>query len=60
MALADTFARAAGTDASTRTAFLVVDTESVPDGRLLSAVKYAGENLSPEEAVERALSLAGS
>jgi predicted PolB exonuclease-like 3'-5' exonuclease len=54
MALADTFSRLASQDASTRTAFLVVDTESVPDGRLLSAVKYAGENLSPEEAVERA------
>src|SRR5438067_1795506 len=54
MALADTFARSASPDASTRTAFLVVDTESVPDGRLLSAVKYAGDNLSPEEAVERA------
>src|SRR5436190_4780125 len=54
MALADTFARSASPDASTRTAFLVVDTESVPDGRLLSAVKYAGDNLSPEEAIERA------
>ncbi len=54
MALADTFARSAGPDNGTRTAFLVVDTESVPDGRLLSAVKYAGENLGPEEAVERA------
>ena len=54
MALADTFARSASPDASTRTAFLVVDTESVPDGRLLSAVKFAGDNLSPEEAVERA------
>ena len=32
----------AATDASTRTAFLVIDTESVPDGRLLSSVKYAG------------------
>src|SRR5437660_1129094 len=54
MPLADTFARLASQDAVTRTAFLVVDTESVPDGRLLSAVKYAGENLSAEEAVERA------
>lgn len=44
----------AGLDAGTRTAFLVVDTESVPDGRLLSAVKYPGENLSPEEAIQRA------
>lgn len=40
-------------DASTRTAFLVVDTESVPDGRLLSQVKYNGE-LPPDEAIERA------
>lgn len=35
-------------------AFLVLDTESVPDGRLLSCVKYPGENLSPDEAVRRA------
>lgn len=54
MAFADTSARSAATDAATRTAFLVVDTESIPDGRLLSAVKYGGEQLSPEEAIERA------
>lgn len=35
-------------------AFLIVDTESVPDGRLVSLVKYAQEGLSPEEAVCRA------
>jgi predicted PolB exonuclease-like 3'-5' exonuclease len=35
-------------------AFLVLDTESVPDGRLLSHVKYPGEDLTPEEAVLRA------
>lgn len=35
-------------------AFLVVDTESVPDGRLLAMIKYANENLSPEEAIRRA------
>jgi predicted PolB exonuclease-like 3'-5' exonuclease len=34
--------------------FIVLDTESVPDGRLLSKVKYAGEGLNPEEAVRRA------
>lgn len=57
MALADTFARLMSPEAPpSRTAFLVVDTESVPDGQLLSAVKYAGENLSPEEAIERARS----
>lgn len=38
----------------TRTAFLVVDTESVPDGRLLNAVKYPGLNLTDEEAIDRA------
>ena len=55
MGLADTFAaRSALPDTGTRTAFLIIDTESVPDGRLLSAVKYAGENLAPEEAVARA------
>lgn len=55
MGLADTFtARASLPDTGTRTAFLVIDTESVPDGQLLSAVKYAGENLSPDAAIERA------
>jgi predicted PolB exonuclease-like 3'-5' exonuclease len=34
--------------------FIVMDTESVPDGRLLSKVKYGGDGLSPEEAVRRA------
>ena len=48
------------------TAFLVLDTESIPDGRLLSLVKYPEENLSPAEAIQRAqaeareLSLKGS
>lgn len=36
------------------TAFLILDTESVPDGRLLSKVKYPGEDLTPEEAIARA------
>ena len=44
----------AGPDSGTRTAFLVVDTESVPDGDLLSRVKWPGENLSPDAAIERA------
>ena len=51
MGLTDTSPRAAAPDATTRTAFLVVGTASVPDGRLLAAVRYAGENLSPEAAV---------
>jgi predicted PolB exonuclease-like 3'-5' exonuclease len=37
-----------------QTAFLVFDTESVPDGGLLARVKYPGENLTPEQAVARA------
>jgi predicted PolB exonuclease-like 3'-5' exonuclease len=45
---------AAGPDAGTRTAFLVLDTESVPDGRLVAAVKYPDEGLTPEQAVEKA------
>lgn len=56
MALADTFTRASTADAAVRTAFLVVDTESVPDGQLLAAVKYAGENLDAEQAIARAQS----
>ena len=56
MAYPDVSVRVASTETASRTAFLVVDTESIPDGRLLSAVKYGGENLSPETAVERAQS----
>lgn len=37
-----------------KSAFLVVDVESVPDGDLLARVKYPGEGLSPEDAIERA------
>jgi predicted PolB exonuclease-like 3'-5' exonuclease len=54
MATADFLTRTPAADPATRTAFLIIDTESVPDGRLVSAVKYPGENLPPEEAVERA------
>src|SRR5690348_2294436 len=32
-------------------AFLVLDTESIPDGRLLNLVKYPADNLSPAEAI---------
>jgi predicted PolB exonuclease-like 3'-5' exonuclease len=35
-------------------AFLVLDTESVPDGKLLGQVKYRHEPLTPEQAVHRA------
>lgn len=35
-------------------AFLIFDTESVPDGRLVSKVKYPSEKLSEEAAIARA------
>src|SRR5436305_7466518 len=35
-------------------AFFIMDTESVPDGKLLAHVKYSADKLSPEEAVARA------
>ena len=35
-------------------AFLIIDTESVPDGKLLGQVKYPGDNLAPEQAVAKA------
>jgi predicted PolB exonuclease-like 3'-5' exonuclease len=41
-------------DSTVRTAFLVVDTESIPDGRLLSRVKFRDEELTEEQAIERA------
>jgi hypothetical protein len=47
-------ARRNNVSTATRTGFLIVDTESIPDGRLLNMIKYAGQGLSPEEAIERA------
>lgn len=35
-------------------AFLVLDTESIPDGKLLGMVKYSDEHLTPEQAVRKA------
>jgi predicted PolB exonuclease-like 3'-5' exonuclease len=35
-------------------AYLIVDTESVPDGRLLAMIKYPADNLDPEAAIVRA------
>jgi predicted PolB exonuclease-like 3'-5' exonuclease len=46
--------RAARDTLQPATAFLILDTESVPDGRLISRVKYPGEAISPEEAIRRA------
>jgi predicted PolB exonuclease-like 3'-5' exonuclease len=37
-----------------RPAYLVIDTESVPDGKLLAMVKYSGLDLTPEQAIARA------
>jgi 3'-5' exonuclease len=42
------------TEIGSRTTFLIVDTESVPDGRLLALSKYADESLSPEDAIDKA------
>lgn len=42
------------TEQVAETAFLIFDTESVPDGELLSAVKYPGEQLSAAQSIERA------
>jgi predicted PolB exonuclease-like 3'-5' exonuclease len=53
MATADLPGKSVG-EGSEATAFLILDTESIPDGRLLSKVKYAAENLGPAEAIERA------
>ena len=41
-------------EATAKTAFLVVDTESIPDGQIVAAVKYPDEKLSPDEAIARA------
>lgn len=35
-------------------AFLVFDCESIPDGVLLAKTKYAGEKLTPDEAIQKA------
>lgn len=53
MASADGHLKVAG-DGPAPPAFLVFDTESIPDGKLLSLVKYPRDGLSPEEAVARA------
>ncbi|MGH9676637.1 MAG: ribonuclease H-like domain-containing protein [Candidatus Acidiferrum sp.] len=41
-------------DAVNDTAYLVLDTESVPDGDLIARVSFPAENLSAEEAIRRA------
>ncbi len=34
--------------------YFILDTESIPDGRLLAQVKYPREELTPDEAIDRA------
>ncbi len=41
-------------DGNSPTRYLILDTESVPDGKLLGQVKYPGENLTPGDAIARA------
>jgi predicted PolB exonuclease-like 3'-5' exonuclease len=36
------------------TAYLILDTESIPNGDLLSRVKYSDDKLTPDEAIDRA------
>ena len=43
-----------GKPAANPTAFLILDSESVPDGKLLGKIKYPNENLSDDEAIHRA------
>jgi predicted PolB exonuclease-like 3'-5' exonuclease len=54
MGMPETSPRTATVDAAIKTAFLVMDSETIPDGRLVSAVKYPGQNLSPEYAIVKA------
>jgi predicted PolB exonuclease-like 3'-5' exonuclease len=53
MAMADAVPREPG-ELTNGPAFLILDTESVPDGKLLALVKYPDEDLRPEEAIARA------
>src|SRR5437667_288140 len=47
MAKFDTFGTKNVGDTSAPPTFLILDTESVPDGRLISKIKYPGEDLPP-------------
>ncbi len=52
MTTGDSFHEPAET--KTPPAYFIMDTESVPDGKLLAKVKYSSDNLSPEDAIARA------
>ncbi len=51
---AEILARRGAAPAGPTTGFLVFDTESVPDGQLLAQVKYPGEDLTPDAAIDKA------
>jgi 3'-5' exonuclease len=46
--------KVASPETGVKTRYLVVDTESVPDGELIAQVKYPGESLTPEQAIAKA------
>jgi 3'-5' exonuclease len=54
MGIPETSPRSASVETATKPAFLVMDSETIPDGRLVSVVKYPGQNLSPEFAIVKA------
>ncbi len=53
MAAVDVFSSGTG-EIGVPPGYLILDTETVPDGRLLSMVKYPGEHLTPEQAIAKA------
>jgi len=46
--------KVASAEPSVKTRYLIVDTESVPDGELIAHVKYSGESLNAEQAIAKA------
>jgi predicted PolB exonuclease-like 3'-5' exonuclease len=52
VSLAPKLSPTARPEGSARTAYLILDTETIPDGELLAAVKYPGK--TPDEAIELA------
>src|SRR5207247_1423381 len=53
MAAVDVFSSGTG-EIGVPPGYLILDTETVPDGRLISMVKYPGEHLTPEQAIAKA------
>lgn len=54
MTAVETAPRSAAPESAVKTRYLVVDTESVPDGELIAQIKYSDEALSPEDAIAKA------